>query len=338
MHEKEHRPFGVGCIDLAQPRLGACVITASDEFFGAKERMLNPADPVFIADRFDAHGKWMDGWETRRRRTPGHDHAVIKLGRPGVIRGINICTRYFTGNFPPAASVEACRISGDPDAATPWQILLDQVALSGDCNNLFRVQNDSVWTHLRLNIYPDGGIARLRVYGEVRPDWSLWPADQEIDLAAMENGGRALACNDAHFGAMENLIAPGDALNMGDGWETRRRREPGHDWVIIALAHPGSVSRIEVDTLHFKGNYPDQCALQATYLRERESAELVPQSLFWEALLPKQRLEANRLHCFADALIQRGPVSHVRLDIFPDGGVARLRVWGKLHRPGTANE
>lgn len=323
-------PFGTGCTNLAAVRLGATVVFASDDFFADRQRMLREEEPVFHPGRFDEHGKWMDGWETRRRRRPGHEHSIVRLGRPGVIRGVNLCTRHFTGNYPPSASIDACRVLGDPDRDTDWIRLLPAIDLQGDDDNLFQVHSDRVWSHLRLNIYPDGGIARLRVFGEIHRDWSNVSPDELIDLAALENGGRALLCNDAHFGAMENLIAPGSAANMGQGWETRRRRQPGYDWVIIALGHTGRIARVEVDTAHFKGNYPDQCALQAAAVPGGGAAAIAAQSLYWETLLPKQPLQADRLHRFENELDDLGPVSHVRFCIYPDGGVARLRLWGSI--------
>ncbi|MCB1753480.1 MAG: allantoicase [Gammaproteobacteria bacterium] len=323
-------PFGSGCTNLAATRLGARVIHVSDEFFAECRRMLDPQPPLFQADRFDDHGKWMDGWETRRRRRPGYEHSIVRLGRAGVIRGVNLCTRHFTGNYPPSASIDACLIDGDPDQETEWSSLLPAIDLQGDADNLFEVRSERVWSHLRLNIYPDGGIARLRVFGEIHKDWSKVPPDVPVDLAALENGGRALCCNDAHFGAMENLILPGAALNMGDGWETRRRRQPGHDWVILALGHPGRIVRVEVDTSHFKGNYPDRCSLQAAAVAAGGPAVIAAQSLYWEELLGEQRLKADRLHCFDRQISDLGTVSHVRFCIHPDGGVARLRLWGLI--------
>ena len=327
--EKPH-PFGPGCTNLAAVGLGAEVIFASDDFFADRRRMLNAEAPVFHPGRFDDHGKWMDGWETRRRRGPGHEYSVVRLGRPGVIRGVNLCTRHFTGNYPPSASIDACRVVGDPGEDAEWTRLLPAIDLQGDSDNFFPVHDERVWSHLRLNLYPDGGIARLRVFGQVHVDWARLPVGDLIDLAALENGGQALICNDAHFGAMENLIAPGAAQNMGQGWETRRRREPGYDWVIIALGRPGHIARVEVDTAHFKGNYPDQCALQAATVGDGGVNAIAAQSLYWHTLLPKQSLQADRLHRFETQLNDLGPVSHVRFCIYPDGGVARLRLWGSI--------
>jgi allantoicase len=159
-------------IPLEQPRLGTRVTHASDEFFAAKERLIQATDPVFIADKYDDHGKWMDGWESRRRRGPGHDHCIIRLGVPGIVRGVDIDTRYFTGNFPPQASIDAC-VSGGDVPESDWTEIVPRTGLAGDRHHFVAVSDPHAWTHLRLNIYPDGGIARLRIYGEVQADFGI---------------------------------------------------------------------------------------------------------------------------------------------------------------------
>jgi allantoicase len=315
-------------VDLAQPRLGAAVLQATDEFFAPKERLIDPAAPVFIPEKYDDNGKWMDGWESRRRRGPGHDHCTLRLGRPGVIAGVDIDTTHFTGNYPPAAALEACRIAGDPDPATRWTEILPATSLTGNSHNFRPIGSEAVWSHLRLHIYPDGGVARLRVYGRVHCDWSRYRPRELVDLGALENGGRAIACNDRHYGSPQNLLAPGRGENMGDGWETRRRREPGNDWAIIALGRRGRIARVEVDTAHFKGNYPDRCSIQAADVEGGTEDSLVTQAMFWPILLAEQKLEMDRAHRFEAEIAPIGPVSHLRFNIIPDGGVSRLRLWG----------
>jgi len=317
-------------IDLAQPRLGAAAIAVTDDFFAAKERLIDPAPAVFIPDKYDDHGQWMDGWESRRKRGPGHDHCTIRLGRPGVIKGVDIDTSHFTGNYPPAASLEGWNGEDDPGAAAKWTEILPAVNLGGNAHHFHAIADERVWSHVRLHIYPDGGVARLRVYGQIHRDWRKADRNTLVDLAAMENGGRAVAWNDSHYGTPANLTAPGPAPNMGDGWETRRRREPGEDWVILALGHRGRIRRIEVDTSHFKGNYPDRCSLQAADVAGGTEESLVTQAMFWPALLSEQKLEADKRQRFEKGLGNLGPVSHVRFNIVPDGGVARLRLWGEL--------
>ncbi len=316
-------------VNLAQPRLGAEVLRASDEFFGAKERLIDPAPPVFKPDLYDEHGKWMDGWESRRRREPGHDWCLIRLC-PGTIRGIEIDTSFFTGNFPPEASIDVCQhFNGDPDPLddAAWHTLAERTALHGDTRRHIDVTDNGVWTHLRFNIFPDGGVARLRVYGVAHRDWSTHDPAKEVDLAAILNGGRALDCNDMHYGHMSNLILPDRSLNMGDGWETRRRRQPGHDWVILRLGHPGRIRRADVDTQWFKGNYPAGCALYGALLNDDNEEAITPEMDEWQEILPRSKLGPDAIHTFED-LREVGTVSHVRLDIHPDGGVARLRLHG----------
>ncbi len=318
-------------IALEQPRLGTRVVSATDEFFGAKERIIDPEVPVWIAGRYDDHGKWMDGWESRRRRGPGHDACLIKLGVPGRLRGVNIDTSHFTGNFPPEASLEAC--TSDDDAPEDgWVEILSRVALQGNSHNYHRIDAERVFTHVRLNIFPDGGVARLRLYGEVVPAFEH--ADDVVDLIALRNGGRAIAVSDEHFGSMHNLNLPGRGINMGDGWETARRRGPGNDWVIIALGHPGAVSRVEIDTAHFKGNYPDRASVEAALFGRDEA--VTQDSERWQTLLPEVKLSMDQHHFFDAELADIGPVSHARLSIYPDGGVSRFRLFGKIARPGDA--
>jgi allantoicase len=318
-------------VRLEQPRFGTRVVFATDDFFADKSRLIDPADPVFIADKYDDNGKWMDGWESRRKREPGHDYCVVQLGIPGVFRGFDIDTRHFTGNFPPYASIDACISQQEnPGEDGEWQMLLPKLALSGDSHHFFAVDDNHAYTHLRLNIFPDGGIARLRVYGEIRPDRSEIDENEIIDLLAFENGGRALLCNNEHFGSMHNLYLPGRGVNMGDGWETARRRKPGNDWVILALGFPGVVEKVEIDTAHFKGNYPDRAAIQAALLTKTDLEDIEVASETWATLLPESKLDMDRQHYFTDRLQDIGAISHVRLSIFPDGGISRLRLYGRV--------
>ena len=329
MSTPDDNPFS-HYVDLAQPRLGTEVVYATDDFFADKSRLISPAEPVFIDGKFDDHGKWMDGWESRRKRTPGHDHCIVRLGVPGIVRGVDIDTRHFTGNYPPQASIEACTSDDEiPCDEAGWTEIVPTVDLHGNSHQYVAVNNDAQFTHLKLHIYPDGGVARLRVYGEIRPDWSKFDRTTPIDLLALEHGGRALACNDEHFGTMRNLNAPGRGVNMGDGWETARRRVPGNDWVVLALGHAGVVSSIEVDTAHFKGNYPDRVMIQAA-LFDGDDDAAVAASADWPVLLEESKLTMDAQHHFEDGLEAFGPVSHVRMNIYPDGGVSRLRINGVL--------
>lgn len=312
-----------GLIDLASERIGGKALSASDEFFAEKENLLKPGRGVFLDDKYTDRGKWMDGWETRRKRVPGHDWCIIRLGLPGVIRGVDIDTNHFLGNNPAFASLEAAESENGP-----WTEILSRSPLNPGAQNLFAVASGRSWSHVRLNIYPDGGVARFRVYGEVTPDWSAVKPGDVLDLAALQFGGRAVACSDMFFSSMNNLLYPGRSANMGDGWETRRRRGPGHDWVIIQLGRPGVLKNVEVDTNHFKGNYPDTCSLEGCHAGAEPVDVLTWPRFEWTELMPRQKLQAHTQHYFEKELRPHGPVTHVRLSIYPDGGVSRLRLFG----------
>ncbi len=313
-------------VNLASARLGAVAVYATDDFFADKARLLDDAEPVFIEGKYDDNGKWMDGWESRRKRGPGHDYCTVKLARVAHLAELEIDTRHFTGNYAPAASVDACLSrADDPGDGADWQPIVDTTALAGNDRKIVAASRAGPFSHVRLHIYPDGGVARLRVYGRPVLDAA---SGESIDLAASLNGGVALACNDAHFGSMHNLLAPGRGRNMGDGWETRRRREPGFDWVIVELGRTGIVERIEVDTAHFKGNYPDRCNVQAARVDAPDPVSVAARSLYWPVLLGERKLHADKVHVF-DQVENIGAVNCVRLNILPDGGVSRLRVYGR---------
>lgn len=325
-------------VDLANPRLGAKALFASDDFFAEVSRMLNPEPAQFVPGKFDANGKWMDGWESRRKRVTGHDWALIRLGVKGVIRGFDVDTSHFTGNYPPAVSIDAT-VSTTDDAeslkAAQWTEILPATALGPNSHHLFQISSATAWTHLRVNIFPDGGIARLRVYGQPTGALENITANQQVDLLAMENGGRPVAWNDASFGSfVSNLLLPGRGVNMGDGWETRRRREPGNDWCVLQLGAPGIVEKVVVDTAFFKGNYPDACSIQAAMVTGGTDRSATTQSMFWQELLPRQKLQMDAEHTFEKELAALGPISHVRFNIFPDGGVSRLRLFGQVVKQG----
>ena len=317
-------------INLVSPRLGSEVVFVSDEFFAPAARMLDDQPAIFIANKYDDHGKWMDGWESRRKRDPGHDNCIVRLGAKGTIQGIDVDTSHFTGNFPPAASLEACLSETMPADDATWREIVPSVSLAGDSHHFIAVADDGVYNYLKLNIFPDGGIARLRVYGRPVRDWGDADRDSVHELSALANGGRVVGYNDAHYGDPWVILSPGRGVNMGDGWETRRRRAPGHDWILIELGTPGAIERVEVDTANFKGNYPDRCSLQAVLLRGETDDAVISQSAGWAELLGENKLAADKQHFFeAGDLASIGAVSHVRLNIFPDGGIARLRLFGR---------
>jgi allantoicase len=294
-------------------------------------RMLNPEPAVFVPGKYDQNGKWMDGWESRRKRGPGHDWCVLRLARPGRIFGVDFDTSHFTGNYPPAIALEGCDLAhGNPDAATTWFPVVAAMNLGGNAHHYVARDGAQRVSHLRVNLYPDGGLARLRVYGVPDPTLAQPEADGLIDLVAALNGGTVVAANNQHFGLASSLLLPGRGVNMGDGWETRRRREPGNDWCILELGQAGVIEAIEVDTCHFKGNYPDRCSIQATRGPGGTVESIVTQSMFWPVLLPEQKLQMDHQHHYRDEIVLRQPVSHVRFNIFPDGGVARLRLRGRV--------
>lgn len=328
-HDPDAPEFTRRHVNLADARLGAVALGCSDDFFADRQRMLNPEPAVFVPGKYDANGKWMDGWESRRRRGPGHDWCIVRLARPGVVHGVDLDTSHFTGNFPPAASIEACDIdAAEPDDGTEWVPLLPSVSLRGNSHHYHAIEGARRTSHLRVNLYPDGGLARLRVYGT--PAFPETPdADGLVDLAAALNGATVVAANNEHFGPASVMLLPGRGANMGDGWETRRRREPGNDWCVIALARPGVIEAIEVDTAHFKGNFPDRCSIRAAMVPGGTPQSLVTQAMFWPLLLPEQKLQADHQHHFRREILGHGPVSHVRFDIHPDGGVSRLRLRGR---------
>lgn len=329
----------VELIDLASERLGGTVLYANDEFFAPKENLLKQSAPVFIEGKYTDNGKWMDGWESARRRSPGYDWCVIRLGLPGAIRGVLVDTSHFKGNYPEQCSLEAAAVEGQPgleqllSGEVKWKEILPVSQLQGDSHNLFPVEVEGRFTYLRFKIHPDGGVARLRVYGEVIPDWErIIRRGGEIDLAAVENGGLVISCSDMFFGHRHNLIMPGRAINMSDGWETKRRRGPGYDWSIIRLGTPGTIRRVEVDTSWFKGNYPESCSIEACRFDGPELPEAEVSSLQWQEVLPRTRLQAHTRHLFEDEIKETGEATHVRFNIFPDGGVSRLRVMGLAGR------
>lgn len=324
--------------DLAAERLGGKVLFATDDFFAEKENLIKPGRGVFIADKYTDRGKWMDGWESRRKRTPGHDYCIVQLATTGQISGVDIDTNFFLGNHPPHASIEACYAPGISDLRIldsnqiKWVEILPKSPLLPGSQNLYPTENQNLFTHIKLHIYPDGGVARLRVYGEVFLDWNAIDENEKLDLAAAVNGGKSLICNDMFFSHMGNLILPGRGVNMGDGWETKRNRTPNNrDWIIVRLGHAGEIESALVDTAHFKGNYPDSCQIEGCFIPKEKEAEMIsnPETVEWNLILPQSKLKADFEHHFSQEIQNRGPFTHVRLTMFPDGGISRLRIVGK---------
>src|SRR5580765_3032999 len=302
-----NEPF-VDLIDLASERLGGVAVAANDEFFASKDHLVAADPPVWREGEYTDRGKWMDGWETRRRRDvlPGepafdqaHDWCIVRLGARGIVHGVDVETTHFKGNFPETCMLETCVMPGAPGTLTlddldraGWHGALERSILRGDSHNLFDIAGAPA-THVRLNIFPDGGVARLRVYGDVVSDWDALRREGEIDLSSTLHGGRVVGCSDMFFGSRHNLIMPGQARTIAEGWETKRRRTPGHDWTVIRLGAAGTIVRAAID---------------------------------WRPLLPRTALTPDRRHTFD---VPAAPaITHVRFNIFPDGGVGRLRLFG----------
>lgn len=322
--------------DLAAERLGGKTLYCTDDFFASRENLIKPGRGEFIPGKYTDKGKWMDGWESRRKRTEGNDWCVIQLAAPGRIFGVDIDTNHFLGNHPPYASVEAVNHPPMEDIEMEnlhWRVILPKSELLPGSHNYFAIEEEEVFTHVRLHIYPDGGVARFKVYGEVYRDWSSVDGREILNLADPTYGAKAILCNDMFFSHMENIIMPGRGINMGDGWETKRSRVPGNrDWVIIRLAHKGEIDKIAVDTAHFKGNYPDSCLIEGCNIPLKDEEKLKNGEAGWFAILPQTALGPDQEHFFQDEIVNKGPFTHVRLSIFPDGGVSRLRLWGRISR------
>jgi allantoicase len=350
-------PHFPGLVDLASASFGARVLGCSDEFFAEAHNLLEPAPAIFDPDRYTERGKWMDGWESRRRRSVGEDWCVIRLGVRGRVRAFDVDTSHFLGNHAPLARIDVCDRPGvDSLAAIPedaWVPALEQAPLQAGSHNLFCALTQGPATHLRLTITPDGGVARLRVFGDAIASWDAEIDDEartrlepdEVDLAALRHGGRALACSDMFFAPMNNLIAPGRSTYMGGGWETRRKRGPGHDWILLQLATPGTIGLVEIDTGHFHGNHAQRCSLFGVHAPGARLADLLARDRSeggWHEVLPPSSIPADAWRPIVRELPlgpdrrefvrlrgDAGPFTHVRLETFPDGGVARLRTYGR---------
>mmetsp|Transcript_7697 Transcript_7697/g.18781 ORF Transcript_7697/g.18781 Transcript_7697/m.18781 type:complete len:395 (-) Transcript_7697:138-1322(-) len=387
-------PWFLELTDLASESLGSKVVFATDEWFAAADNLLKPTEPVFITDKFTTYGKWMDGWESRRKRTAGHDWCVVQLGMPGTIRGVLVDTRFFTGNQAPRFSLQAAELK-DSDAdvkallrsrtdrgigtkatdglmemasrlrSENWVELVRFTPLrpgyEGKSVHYFEISpelSSRRWTHVRVNSYPDGGIARMRLFGTVKKTLSSFAGEQLIDLAAAVNGGVAVACSDAHYGKAANLIAPGRARTMGEGWETARKpNRPAVlktgangmiefsdlDWSVLKLCATGVVKELEIDTNHFKGNFPESCIVEGVNITSemdyKAETELFTsekaKALKWVTVLPRTKLSAHAQKRF-EVNQSVGPLTHIRITIFPDGGVSRLRVFGSPVLPTPA--
>jgi len=321
--------FTNGLIDLAQPRLGSKVIFKTDDFFASATRIIDPLPPVFKEGLFDKNGKWMDGWESRRKRKHGHDYLIIKLGKPGIISKVDVDTSHFNGNQPSMISLEGANSNSKNIKNLKWKTLINKKRIKANSHHIFNTSSKSIFTHIRLNIFPDGGVARLRLYGNISKANNNF-GNKTINLASLLNGASVIACNNEHFGKAENILAPGKAKNMGDGWETRRRRDKGFDWLIVSSIKGRKIDKIEISTHHFKGNFPSHCSLQATFIQNKKSSSSIVQSSNkWKFLMNKVNLSANKTHVFKNKLMTNNKINFIKINIFPDGGISRFKIFGK---------
>jgi allantoicase len=325
--------------DLADRRLGAGVVAANDEFFAERENLLVPERAEFDPEHFGHKGKVMDGWETRRRRgasaehpwpaADDHDWALVRLGAPGVVRGIVVDTAHFRGNYPQAVSVEGTSVPGSPSPEellgddVKWTTLVPRTPVGGHAANGFEVHAAQRFTHLRVNQHPDGGIARLRVYGEVVPDPAWLEALGTFDVVALENGGQVEDASNLFYSPATNTIQPGRSRAMHECWETRRRRDRGNDWIRYRLAAQAQIRAIEIDTAYLKGNAAGWASVS---VKDGEDGA-------WQEVLPRTRLQPDTGHRFV--LTEPVVGTHARVDIYPDGGISRLRLHGSLTQEGA---
>ena len=319
--------FKNNLIDLAQPRLGTKIIFKTDDFFASANRIISPSIPIFKEGVFDKNGKWMDGWESRRKRSKGHDHIILKLGKPGKISKVDVDTSHFNGNQPSMISIEGTN-SFSKNKNLKWHTLLSKKKIKANSHHYFNLRNNKIFSHIKFNIFPDGGVARLRLFGSISKNKKV--INKKINLTSLLYGASVVACNNEHFGKAENILAPGKAKNMGDGWETRRRRNKGFDWLIVNCVDGKEIKNIEISTHHFKGNFPSHCSIQAAHLSQSKNFnQIVKSSSNWKYLLKKSKLFANKTHIFKNIMMKKDKINHIKINIFPDGGISRLRIFGK---------
>jgi len=317
--------------DLANPLLGTKIIRCTDEFFAPAKRIINPSPPIFKENVFDNHGKWMDGWETRRRRSKGNDYVIIKLGKPGKIKLVDIDTSFFNGNQPEYAMIEGCFLENNNLKNTKWIKITKKNKIKPNNNNILKSNSSKTFNFIRLNIFPDGGVARLRLFGNIDLSLQTISNNNIIDLASVINGSQVIACSDEHFGNANNILLPGKSKNMGNGWETRRRRGTGYDWVILKLGLSGYPTSFEINTHYFKGNYPDIFSVQGICNNKKTSINsIIKKSQKWQTIISKTKLKADSSLKIKMLKKFYKKYNYIKLNIYPDGGISRFRVYGKI--------
>lgn len=335
-------------IDVVSQRLETKIIDVSDQFFAGADNLIKPSAPQSHKGQFIATGAVYDGWETRRHNPEPFDFVILQLGvHAARIIAAEIDTAHFNGNEGPAFSVEGYKFpNGETtdnisDALTHnrdeivdaseagWHTVFGKSDLGPSQRHFFVLPSLSDKYHVfRLRMYPDGGIARLRLYGSVVPpvlDPKLL-SSVEIDFAAVGMGGQLVKASGTHFGSSpSNLLLPGRGSDMGDGWETARSRVSGHcDWAIIKLGSRIVPHKVVVDTAFYRGNYPQRYTVEGIDSSTPDS-EVDPKSREWTQLVEaKGQADSEDSHVIANS----SPITHVKLTIFPDGGVKRLRVFG----------
>lgn len=320
--------------DVVGEKIGGSIINFSDEWFAAAENLIKPKPPIRDATRFVYSGAWYDGWETRRHNTDDADWVTIKFGVSSAkIIATEIDTAFFNGNHAPAITVECTHLKeGESLEHATWDLVIDKTECGPSQRHFFKRSSitDKPYTHARLKQYPDGGIARFRLYGEVIPNLDAIKANSIIDLASVEFGGVAVKCSDQHFGSADNLLLPGRGHDMSDGWETKRSREPGHvDWVIIKLGAKTKINEIVIDTAHFRGNFPQKISVHGL-----STDELVPlyTDKKWTSIIEPTKTTADKEHYFTELIRNEQAYTHILLTIIPDGGVKRVKVFGSIVR------
>ncbi|KAJ4334054.1 Allantoicase [Ascochyta clinopodiicola] len=319
--------------DLISAPLGSKILSFSDEWFAAASNLTTKTAPISRPGVFVHSGAWYDGWETRRHNTAPYDWVVIRLGTAsGRVAGVEIDTAFFNGNHAPEIAVEGTFADSDDEVAkeeySGWETVLSKQVCGPSQRHgwLLPSATEKAYTHVRLLMYPDGGIARFRLYGHAVPVFPASPSTV-FELSATVMGGVATACSDQHFGTKDNLLLPGRGHDMGDGWETKRTRGEHVDWTIVRLGAAGEIDHIVIDTAHFRGNFPQRVQVFAG----RFEADPSHDAEGWvEVLSPQKSAPDAEIEYRAElANVQGQSYSHAKLVIIPDGGVKRFRVFGR---------
>jgi allantoicase len=323
-------------LDLISAPLGSKILSFSDEYFAAAENLITPTPPVRKPGVFVHTGAWYDGWETRRHNTEPADWVVLRLGTAsGKVAGIEIDTAHFNGNHAPEIVVEGAFVTDEKEEEevkkpgySGWETILAKQECGPSQRHGWLLDNitEKAYTHVRLLMFPDGGIARFRLYGVAVP---VFPQDTSavFELSATVMGGVATSCSDQHFGTKDNLLLPGRGKDMGDGWETKRTRGEHVDWTIVRLGAKGEIDSIVVDTAHFRGNFPQKVQVLAGSFAKDPAHD----DKEWVEVLEPQKTGPDKEHVYKEELkeIKGRGYTHAKLVIIPDGGVKRFRVFGK---------